>query len=147
MRTGGWFYCYHICRQSSYCSVTTASRFRYNTFSSNSYLINVHNLLICPPLALQNFKPAVSSERLLSLSSNFAADAWKTSDHKGLFIACSVIACFTPQRCTGESKNPLNHALNCYMILPFFFCSFIRVAYASGSFRTQRSSNLSAVPS
>ena len=53
-------------------------------------MINVHDLLICPPLALQNFKPAVSPERSLSLSSNFSADAWKTNDHKGLVVACSV---------------------------------------------------------
>ena len=26
----------------------------------------------------------------LSLSSNFSADAWKTNDHKGLVVACSV---------------------------------------------------------
>lgn len=35
-------------------------------------------------------------------------------------LVVSVVACFTPQWCTGSSKNPANHALNCYMILTFF---------------------------
>ena len=127
-------------------------------FSYYSFQVQVQYIFIEQPLdqctrpfdlstiSASEFKASFIPMNAHSLSSNFEAIAWKTSDHKGLFVACSVIACFTPQWCTGSSKNPANHSLTLTWS-SHFFCSFIRVAYASSSVRTQRSSNLSAVPS